>query len=113
MIFVDEDAFGPLEESIGRHFPKYLNFGHWGATSIPRDAWLRVLDDWGALKLSLLNGNSFGQTAPARFSLNEVREIAQERLAANVCGLVQLIEELSEWVRQALSTYDHVSIHGI
>jgi hypothetical protein len=104
MVFVDEDAFGLLEVSIGRRFPKYLNFGHWGATSIPREIWLQILDDWSALRVELLVGSGLSKNALG---------MAQEVLAAQVYGLVRLIEELSEWVREALSTHDHVSIHGI
>jgi hypothetical protein len=120
MVFVDEDAFGLLEVSIGRRFPKYLNFGHWGATSIPREIWLQILDDWSALRVELLVGSGLSKNALARFSSSEEPGspsqepgMAQEVLAAQVYGLVRLIEELSEWVREALSTHDHVSIHGI
>ena len=110
---VDETAFGFLEPAVKEHWPRYKNYGHWGVTPIPEDAWSQVVWSWRELHRKLEVSADYGQ-APA---LNFVPVSARDELGAHFAvvreGIMGLIVELSAWIEVQLQAHSHVTIEGV
>jgi len=113
-LFVAEAAFGPLEDVIRTHSPAYAKpDAHYGVTPISRAEWLRVIDDWQAIRLHLQSGGDLNEKAIWWFTTGCHPERSAAGLDQDAQGLIGLIEELSNWLRVSLQTYDQVCVLGI
>ena len=112
-VYLAEHAFFFVEGSVLRHSPRYRNYGHWGITEIHRKEWNLILRD-----LVLIAERASKTLTPEDF--REVTGIS-ERLEGLICGsfpasrdsLAEMLDDLSEWVREALLTIECVCVLGI
>jgi len=113
---IHEAAFGPLEEIIEKHSPQYARpYAHWGVSVVSREEWMLILDNWEEERVRLQNGGGL-PTASRLVAYNRLvsgTTGSEPNLPENTRRLMVLIEELSEWLRKTLQTYDQVCILGI
>jgi hypothetical protein len=112
-IHIAEDAFWFLEPGIQKHVPGYANYGHYGVTQIPREKWLRILDEWEQLRLELDVAQLNADGPVLHFIRKHTSEEFIRDFERNRAGLSMMIANLDRWIREELENTDQMFIAGI
>ncbi|WP_148715523.1 hypothetical protein [Chitinolyticbacter meiyuanensis] len=111
--FVDEEAFGFLEEAIRREWPSYTKYGHWGTTVISTDAWGKIMSSWKKLSFDLMQTDSVAEIDCIGFLFDDSKEHFEQEFTSARRGLVSLIEALVNWSAPEQGSIKEVVIRGV
>jgi hypothetical protein len=113
-LYVAESAFGFLEPSIGKHSPDYTRgYSHWGVTEILRPEWQDIIQDWERLRSNVAAARTVQDVGSFCVMPKELENEFKETFEVNKTGLLNLIDQLIDWLRTKLSTHGQVSVIGI
>jgi hypothetical protein len=113
-VHLSEEAFSFLEPAIKRHSSQYARpYSHWGVTSVNREEWEKIIEDWYQLKERL----TFSQTLMDLAAVAPLSPMLGKRFDADFfahrTGLIRMIEETASWVREQLRNQDVISVLGV
>ena len=110
-MFLKEEVFAYIEPIIER---RYGRLDHCGNHLIDRTTWKHIVADlerlWRTLSTAKEMADVHGKLGFATMEVE--REFAQD-FAANKAALMQLLEELVDWVREQLLWHRFVSVLGL
>jgi hypothetical protein len=112
-INVAESAFYFLEPAISSNCANYTGYAHYGVTTILREDWYRILDDWESLRARLEASRGLEVLLHLHFLHRDAKKDFLSNVERNRIRLVRMIGELSDWLRIRLDTHAAVSILGI
>jgi hypothetical protein len=112
-IVIHEDAFGFIEPYIGKHWPRYANYGHWGISTIPAATWREIMQDMVALKQRLERATSSTEVSGIGFLFDVVRAEFFRQFDAMKRPLIDMICALLLWLESQLEHHDEITVMGI
>ena len=113
-VYVAESAFSFLEPSIRKHSPAFARaYSHWGVTEILRPEWQNIIQDWERVRGNLAAAKTAQDLGSFCVIPRELENEFEERFEAGKTGLLNLLDQLIDWLRVTLSTHDQVSVLGI
>jgi len=111
---VAESAFYFLEAAIANNRAKYTrSYAHWGVTAISAEEWSGILSDWATLQGKLETSQWAETLNHLKFLDEDARKDFLIDVEGNRVGLVNMIGELSDWLRIRLEIHPVVSVLGI
>ena len=82
-------------------------------SAVTRAEWTLIIAEWQAERRRLQSGGELSRQAVWWLTTGVDPEQPEANLPENTRRLIILIEELSEWLRKTLETYEQVCILGI
>jgi hypothetical protein len=112
-VFFSEDAFFFIEPVISQAWPAYRNYGHWGVSKIPAEAWRAIVEELKTLRQHLETAR-----APFTFDLSEsmAGDVGREFLLKfdeQRFRLVAMINAMTAWLELHLASTPVITIAGI
>ena len=113
-IYITELAFSFLEPTIRRHSVGYArSYSHWGITEISRPEWCSIIQDWEILKTNIGAAGTVHEFARVCSMSKGLEDEFEEAFEVNKSGLLDMVNELMNWLRLMLIAHDQVSVVGI
>jgi len=112
-IGIAEDSFWLLEPAIKKCCDRYRGYVHWWVTTIPREEWLMILDEWNSLRDGLVAASLTTDIPTLRRIPRYARKESVHDFHRNCMKLMKMIGQLDVSVRTELCSHEHISILGI
>lgn len=112
-ISIGEAAFGFIEPHIIEGWPAYRAYGHWGATPLPRAAWLNISASLENQRRRLLMDEEADVPAFCGFDHALVTKLFQQDPDLHHRKLARMIGEVVTWLRDALTRCDVITVYGV
>ena len=111
--WIDETAFGFLERCVTTAWPRYANYGHWGCSELPIEAWRAFCGHLRELRASLLAATEPAEVDGLGFLFAGLRAEFAERFDEMRRGIVGMIDELLAWSQRDCAQAEVVMILGV
>ncbi len=113
-IYIAETAFLFLEPSIRKYSAGYArNYSHWGVTEILRSDWENIIQDWKRLRSSVAMARTVHDVGSFCAISKEIENEFKDAFEVNKNGLLNMIDQLTDWFRAKLTTHAEISVIGI
>lgn len=110
-LYLTENTFSFVESTIRNYSPKYAKpYSHWGITEISRKEWENIIQGWSQLKRNIAmakNAQDMG------INSKDLEKEFSDDFEKNKAALLNMIEELSNWLLLMLKAHEEISILGI
>ncbi|SHF07945.1 hypothetical protein SAMN05444392_10785 [Seinonella peptonophila] len=110
-IFLDEEPFGMLIQSIMKQYP---SFEYSSNNDIDHKTWRKIITEFNRILLILKNKPNIQQiNSHIGFGFDDSQTQFAKNLNQNISDMIQLIQSLINWIEKTLENNEFISILGV